>query len=116
MSAAAPRFAQVRTYVLRNEPLKAAELATVLERLAFAGVRVDELTAPLALPDYRPYGRPPRAETLPAGTLLVSTAQPAKHYVQARPAPDPLASRSVIASTLNANDDSIAAVRAFLKE
>ena len=54
----------------------------VLERLSFVGVEVAELPAAVAVSDYRPYGREPRAAVVPAGTLLVRMEQGTKHYIQ----------------------------------
>jgi hypothetical protein len=45
-------------------------------------VEVKVLTRSLRVPDYRPYGRAARSETLPAGTIWVPMAQRQKHWVQ----------------------------------
>jgi hypothetical protein len=44
---------------------------------------VYRLTAPLTVPDFHPYHRPPAERTLPAGTYWVPMAQSRKHWVQA---------------------------------
>ena len=71
-----------RRAVTNQDASKAVELATVLGRLAVVGVRVEELLTPLLVADYVPYGRTQRAQTLAAGTFVISTAQPAKHFIQ----------------------------------
>lgn len=73
----------VRHYFLRDDPDRVHELHQLLRRLQRMDVEVYRLRRPLHLPDYRPYGREPRAETLPAGTYLVPMAQSQKHFVQA---------------------------------
>ena len=45
-------------------------------------VAVYRLTAPLTVPDFKPYGRSTRAATLPAGTYWIPLAQPQKHWIQ----------------------------------
>ena len=45
-------------------------------------VQVYRLTAPLDLPDFKPYGRPARATVLPAGTYWIPMAQAQKHWIQ----------------------------------
>eukprot|EP01052_Picozoa_sp_SAG31_P059710 SAG31_NODE_18974_length_616_cov_0.845261_1_plen_131_part_00 len=47
------------------------------------GTEVLVLTEPLEVADFRAYGRPAAAATLPAGTIVVSMAQANKHYIQA---------------------------------
>ena len=46
-------------------------------------VHVRQLTAPLRVPDYRPYAKDARPRTLPAGTYWIKMAQRQKHWVQA---------------------------------
>lgn len=58
-------------------------LRKVLNRLLASHVRVRQLTAALQVPDFRPYGRAPRAATLPAGSYWIPMAQAQKHWVQA---------------------------------
>lgn len=60
-----------------------AETQLVIRRLQLAHVEVDQLIAPVVVPDYRAYGRAPTRTTLPAGTYYVSMAQPQKHWIQA---------------------------------
>ncbi|MEN3284647.1 MAG: hypothetical protein V7607_5787 [Solirubrobacteraceae bacterium] len=56
------------------------------------GVRVRRLSAPVPVAAYRPYGATTSSPaTLPAGTYLVPSAQPLKHWVQALLGPSPLA-------------------------
>ena len=45
-------------------------------------VSVYRLSEPLAVPDYKPYGRSARAMTLPAGTYWIPMAQQQKHWIQ----------------------------------
>jgi hypothetical protein len=45
-------------------------------------VRVYQLRSDLSVPDYRPYGRPPRRTSLPAGTYWIPMAQAQKHWIQ----------------------------------
>jgi hypothetical protein len=74
----------VRHYFLRaDEPDKAREVQALVRRLQRMDVEVRRLTAPLAVPDFRAYGRAPAATTLPAGTYWVPMAQRQKHWVQA---------------------------------
>ncbi|WP_258938612.1 M14 family zinc carboxypeptidase [Actinomadura luteofluorescens] len=74
---------KVRGYFLRDDdPAKRAEVALVVRRLQRMGVRVERLTRPLAVPDFKPYGRPEAATTLPAGTYWISMAQGQKHWIQ----------------------------------
>jgi Zinc carboxypeptidase len=70
-----------------------ADAADALVRLLLReGVRVRRLSAPTTVAAYRPYGTKTSAPaTLPAGTYLVSSAQPLKHWVQALLGPSPLA-------------------------
>jgi Zinc carboxypeptidase len=56
------------------------------------GVRIRRLAAPAPVAAYRPYGAAAAAAaTLPAGTYLVPSAQPLKHWVQAVLGQSPLA-------------------------
>jgi hypothetical protein len=73
--------------------LGAAGAADSLVRLLLhEGIRVRRLAAPAHVAAYRPYGsRTSAPATLPAGTYLVSSAQPLKHWVQALLGPSPLA-------------------------
>ena len=74
----------VRHYFLRaDDPDKAREVQALVRRLQRMDVEVRRLTAPLAVPDFRAYGRAPAATTLPAGTYWVPMAQRQKHWVQA---------------------------------
>jgi len=74
----------VRHWFLRaDDPAKADETQRVVRRLQRMDVEVRRLTAPLEVDDFTPYGREPRATTLPAGTYWVPMAQAQKHWVQA---------------------------------
>jgi len=59
------------------------ETRLVVSRLQTAHVIVDRLARPTVVPDYRPYGDPPRRTTLPAGTYWITLDQAQKHWVQA---------------------------------
>ncbi len=75
---------KVRHYFLRaDDPAKAAELEMLVRRLQRMDVRVYRLTAPLSVPDFKPYGRPAGATVLPAGTYWIPMAQMQKHWIQA---------------------------------
>ena len=71
----------------------AADATAALVALLIAeGVRVEQLRAPAAVAAFRPYGASGTAPaTLPAGTYLVPSAQPLKHWVQALLGQSPLA-------------------------
>ena len=74
---------KVRHYFLRaDDPAKAAEMQTLVRRLQRMDVDVYRLTAPLAVPDFKPYGRPAGAAVLPAGTYWIPMAQMQKHWIQ----------------------------------
>jgi hypothetical protein len=74
----------VRQYFIRaDDPAKARDVQALVRRLQRMDVEVRQLTAPLAVPDFTPYGRATRAEQLPAGTYVVSLGQRQKHWVQA---------------------------------
>ena len=75
---------RVRHYFLRaDDKAKAGQVRTIVRRLQRMGVQVQRLTKPLAVPDFKPYGRPEAATTLPAGTYWISMAQGQKHWIQA---------------------------------
>ena len=74
----------VRHYFVRDDdPDKRREVQALVRRLQRMDVRVLKLRAPLAVPDYKAYGRPAAATTLPAGTYWIPMAQRQKHWVQA---------------------------------
>ncbi|MGH3341670.1 MAG: M14 family zinc carboxypeptidase, partial [Carbonactinosporaceae bacterium] len=65
----------------REEKRRAVrEIVRNLQRM---DVDVRRLTAPLTVPDFRPYGRDARPVTVPAGTYWIPMAQAQKHWVQA---------------------------------
>src|SRR3954451_6504655 len=75
---------KVRHYFLRaDDPDKAREVQGLVRRLQRMDVEVRRLTAPLAVPDFRAYGRAPATTTLPARTYWIPLAQRQKHWVQA---------------------------------
>lgn len=75
---------RVRHYFVRDDdPAKHREVQALVRRLQRMDVEVRRLAAPLRVPDLRPYGRPARAATLPAGTYWIPMAQRQKHWVQA---------------------------------
>ena len=72
----------VRHYFLLDDPAKQPELQALVRRLQRMDVSVYRLTAPLTVPDFKPYGRSPRPTTLPAGTYWIPMAQQQKHWIQ----------------------------------
>jgi Zinc carboxypeptidase len=70
-------------FVRADDPAKAAEVRALVRRLQRMDVQVYKLRKPLAVPDYKAYGRAPRSAVLPAGTYWVPMAQAQKHWVQA---------------------------------
>ncbi|WP_157270739.1 M14 family zinc carboxypeptidase [Azohydromonas aeria] len=79
----------VRHYFFPDDPLRRRELAQLVRRLQRMDVQVWRLSAPLQVPDYRPYGAAPRGVTLPAGSYWVPMAQRQKHWIQAMLHEDP---------------------------
>jgi hypothetical protein len=74
----------VRQYFIRaDDPAKTREVQALVRRLQRMDVVVERLTAPVSVPDFTPYGRATRAQTLPAGTYVVSMGQRQKHWAQA---------------------------------
>lgn len=74
---------KVRHYFLRaDDPAKAAELQALVRRLQRMDVDVYRLTAPLSVPDFKPYGRASSTTVLPAGTYWIPMAQAQKHWIQ----------------------------------
>jgi hypothetical protein len=74
---------RVRHYFLRaDDPTKADAVQRLVRRLQRTDVDVFRLTAPLAVPDFKAYGRPATATVLPAGTYWVPMAQRQKHWIQ----------------------------------
>jgi hypothetical protein len=70
-------------FLSAGDPAKARELRALVRRLQRMDVAVYRLREPLAVPDFKAYGRAPRAAVLPAGTYWVPMAQAQKHWVQA---------------------------------
>ena len=74
---------RVRHYFLRaDDPAKAAEVQALVRRLQRMDVEVYRLTAPLTVPDFKPYGRPTGQTVMPAGTYWIPMAQMQKHWIQ----------------------------------
>ncbi|HET9322414.1 MAG TPA: M14 family zinc carboxypeptidase [Gaiellaceae bacterium] len=74
---------KVRHYFLRaDDPTKAAEVQMLVRRLQRMDVQVYRLTAPLAVPDFKAYGRPAGGAVFPAGTYWIPMAQMQKHWIQ----------------------------------
>jgi hypothetical protein len=74
----------VRHYFIEDtDRTKRRDLHALIRRLVRMHVQVYRLNEPLAVPDYTPYGRAPRATTLPPGTYWIPMAQAQKHWVQA---------------------------------
>ena len=73
----------VRHYFLRDDPDRAYELQRLIRRLQRMDVTVHELSAPLTLDAFNPYGDPATATVLPSGTYWIPLAQGQKHWVQA---------------------------------
>ena len=62
---------KVRHYFLRaDDPAKAAEVQMLVRRLQRMDVEVYRLTAPLTVPDFKPYGRPAGGDRPAGGHLL----------------------------------------------
>ena len=74
---------RVRSYFLLPDPAHAYERQLLVRRLQRMDVSVYRLNAPLAVPDFHPYGDPARPTTLPAGTYWIPLAQGQKHWIQA---------------------------------
>jgi hypothetical protein len=72
----------VRHYFLLDRASRRFELDTLVRRLQRMDVDVYQLTEPLDVPDFRPYGDPERARTLPVGTYWIPMAQGQKHWIQ----------------------------------
>jgi hypothetical protein len=81
-----------------GEAAGASAAAEPLVRLLLReGVRVEQLRAPAQVTALRPYGtRSVAPATLTAGTYLVPSAQPLKHWVQTLLGPSPLAGAAPI--------------------
>jgi len=80
----------VRHYFLRaDDPDRADEVARVVRRLQRMDIEVYRLESALAVPDYKAYGRPRAATTLPAGTYWIPLAQYQKHWIHAMLHEDP---------------------------
>ncbi|MEO8328758.1 MAG: M14 family zinc carboxypeptidase [Candidatus Nanopelagicales bacterium] len=72
----------VRHYFLLNEASRRFELETLVRRLQRMDVDVYQLTEPLSVPDFHPYGDPETSTTLPEGTYWIPMAQGQKHWIQ----------------------------------
>ena len=87
---------RVRHYFLRtDDPDHAGEAQRLVRRLQRMDVDVYQLTAPLDVPDFRPYFRPQEATTLPVGTYWIPMAQGQKQWIQAMLHEDPFIAFSI---------------------
>jgi len=85
-----PPNTKVRHYFLRtDDPDHAAEAQRLVRRLQRMDVDVYRLTAPLTVPEFKPYFRPRAETTLPAGTYWIPMAQGQKQWIQAMLHEDP---------------------------
>ena len=73
----------VRGYFIADDPDRTYETDLLVRRLQRMGVEVRQLTAPLSLDDFHPYGEDGGSATLPAGTYWITLAQAKKHWIQA---------------------------------
>jgi hypothetical protein len=74
---------KVRHYFLRADDAdKASEVQALVRRLQRMDVDVYRLTAPLSVPDFKPYGRAAAVTVLPTGTYWIPMAQMQKHWIQ----------------------------------
>ena len=73
----------VRSYFILPDEDRAYELQLLVRRLQRMDVEVRQLTAPLALDEFQPYGDDATSAVLPAGTYWISLAQGQKHWIQA---------------------------------
>jgi Zinc carboxypeptidase len=73
----------VRNYFLLPDAAHEFELQLLVRRLQRMDVEVRQLTEPLAVADFHPYGDPVGAAVLPTGTYWISMAQAQKHWIQA---------------------------------
>jgi hypothetical protein len=74
----------LRHYFIRSDdPDKQQEVSSLVGRLQRMDVDVYRLTEPLAVEDFKPYGRPRRSEILPVGTYWIPMARMQKHWIQA---------------------------------
>ena len=81
---------KVRHYfLLADDPDHAAEAQRLVRRLQRMDVDVYQLTAPLTVPDFKPYFRPRAETTVPAGTYWIPMAQGQKQWIQAMLHEDP---------------------------
>jgi Zinc carboxypeptidase len=81
---------KVRHYfLLADDPDHAAEAQRLVRRLQRMDVDVYQLTAPLTVPDFKPYFRPRVETTLPVGTYWIPMAQGQKQWIQAMLHEDP---------------------------
>jgi hypothetical protein len=69
-------------FLLADDPAKAAAVQRLVRRLQRTDVDVFRLTAPLAVPDFKEYGRAAAPTVLPAGTYWIPMAQREKHWIQ----------------------------------
>jgi hypothetical protein len=79
----------LRYAIVGDDPNNAAQADALVRRLQRMDVQVYQLTAPLEVEDFHPYGRAAEPVVLPVGTYWVPLAQAQKHWVQAMLHEDP---------------------------
>jgi len=82
-------------FLLADDPDHAAEAQRLVRRLQRMDVDVYQLTAPLTVPDFKPYFRPRAQTTLPVGTYWIPMAQGQKQWIQAMLHEDPFIGFSI---------------------
>jgi len=78
-----PDIAVRQCFIRADDDAKDREVQALVRRLQRMDVEVERLTHDLRVPDFTPYGRAPRAATLPEDTYVVRLGQRQKHWVQA---------------------------------
>jgi hypothetical protein len=79
---------RVYGYAIRTD-VHGADAEALAQRLVAAGVHVERLRRTLDVPALHAYGGATAAASLPAGTLIVSMHQAAKHWIEALLGADP---------------------------
>src|SRR5262245_5675923 len=73
---------RVRGYVVANGTNRSRELAILVRRLQRMDVKVYQLTAPLTLSSFHPYGDDAVSRTFPVGSYWIPLAQGQKNWIQ----------------------------------